>query len=129
MAEARIAWGDVGKLALLAFVFTPVTIQLHEFGHLIVPLLAGLPAELHPGSISGGAELGAQPAWLVALQAGGGPLVTVLMGVTGATLYARDRNRLWALAFAAAAINRLLVATAWLGIRLFLLVIGKPYRG
>src|SRR3954453_21287024 len=127
MAERRSGWSTVGKLALLTLLLTPVTILIHEFGHLVVPLVFGLPGQLHPGSVSGGAALGAQPAWMVALQAGGGPLMTVLMGAGGATLYRRDRHRLWALAFAAAAISRLLVSVAWLGVRLFLLVIGRPY--
>jgi len=129
LADRHSRWSGLSTLALLTFLLTPLTIVIHELGHFAVPLLSGLPAQLHPTSVSGGAALGTQPAWLVALQEGGGPLMTIIMGAAGAAAYARDRRRVWALAFAGAAISRLLVSTAWLGLRLFLLVIGKPYGG
>jgi hypothetical protein len=122
-------WRDAATLALLAALFTPLTILLHELGHFLPALLSDLPARLHPTTVSGGASRGSGAAdWLVALQAGGGPLVTVVMGLAGAMLYGRGR-RLWALAFAVAAISRLAVTTAWLGLRLVFLLLGRPYRG
>jgi hypothetical protein len=55
--------------------------------------------------------------------------MTVLMALSGALLLRRDTRRLWALAFAVAAISRFLVTTAWLGLRLLLWGLGRPYGG
>jgi hypothetical protein len=123
------AWNDAAKLALLTLFATPLTILVHELGHFLVPLLSGLPAQLQPTTVSGGALLGRAPSWLVALQAGGGPLVTLIMGVVGALLFSRDPRRLWALAFAFAAVSRFIVTAAWLGLRLILALLGQPYQG
>jgi len=71
-------WSVAVKLALMAALFTPVTIMIHEFGHLMIPLVFGLPAELHPVSVSGGAGA-SDPIWMQAAQAGGGPLLTLVM--------------------------------------------------
>lgn len=117
-------------LALFAFLLTPLAILLHELGHFVVPLALGLPAQLHPTHVSGGAEGGpGLPAWIMALQAGGGLLVTLVLCAVGTRLYLRDRSRLWALALAVAAASRLIVSAGYLAIRLFLLVIGRPYGG
>ncbi|HEY5721854.1 MAG TPA: hypothetical protein VIT45_05985 [Allosphingosinicella sp.] len=121
---------DAAVLGLLAFAFTPVTILLHELGHLAIAFASGLPAELHPASVSGGAHVGSgQPSALIALQAAGGPLVTVAMSLAAGLLYVRNPGRRWALAFAVAAASRLFVAAAWLVLRLVLLVLGRPYGG
>jgi hypothetical protein len=122
-------WSDAAKLALLTLLATPLTILLHEIGHFVVPLVAGLPAQMHPTTVSGGAMLGRVPSWLVALQAIGGPIVTLMMGLIGAVLFARNPRRLWALAFAFAAVSRFIVTTAWLGLRLLLAALGRPYAG
>jgi hypothetical protein len=73
--------------------------------------------------------LGRDPSWLVALQAGGGPIVTLMMGVAGTLLFSRYPLRLWTLAIAFAAVSRFVVTTAWLGLRLLLAVLGSPYAG
>lgn len=129
MVEVDGRWRGAALLALMSLLFTPLTILLHELGHFMVPHLAGLSAQLHPTRISGGAALGSEAPWLVALQAGGGPLITALMGLGGAFLYRADARRLWALAFAIAAVSRFLVTTAWLGLRLLLWGMGRPYAG
>jgi uncharacterized membrane protein len=65
----------------------------------------------------------------VALQAGAGPIATIMMSVAAAYLFDRDRRRLWALAVAVAAASRFLVTTGYLIIRLFLLVMGIEFGG
>jgi hypothetical protein len=121
---------EAGLLALLTLLMTPVAILLHELGHFATPLFFDLPAQLHPTRVSGGAGLGSGlPAWMIALQAGGGPLVTILMSLGAAWLYIREPRRLWALALAIAVAGRLLVTTAYLGLRLVLLILGTPYSG
>ena len=123
-------WSQAGRLALLALVLTPLTILIHELGHFAVAWASGLPAALHPTSVSGGAAPGsAQPGWMIALQAGGGPLVTIAMSLAGALLYRRDPSRLWALAFSIAAASRFGVTTAYLGVRGLLGVLGRPFGG
>src|SRR3954447_10435895 len=83
-------WIGSAKLALLSFVIMPLAVLIHELGHFSVAILAGLPAQLHAASVSGGAELGRAPGWLVACQTGAGPLASVLMAIGGALLYSRD---------------------------------------
>ncbi len=130
MAESRERWRDAGKLFLLSLLFTPVTILIHELGHFAIPLIFDLPAQLRPTTVSGGAGLGSgHPAWMVAAQAGGGPSLTVAMGLAGGWLFIRDRRRLWALAFAVAAVSRLVVTTGYLAVRLFFAVQGRTFPG
>jgi hypothetical protein len=108
---------------------TPLTILIHELGHLSIPLIAGLPAELHSTSLSGGAELGVNPDWMVALQVGAGPLVSLIMSLWAARLYSADNNRLWALAVAVAAAGRFYMPAGYLAIRLFFVMLGRPFGG
>lgn len=107
----------------------PLTIILHETGHFLVALSSGLAAELHPMSVSGGAEPGAGSAFLVGLQSAAGPLATIAMSLAGARLYASDPSRLWALAAAVAAVSRLFVTTAYLAVRIGLAAAGRTYGG
>ena len=130
MVEARGRWKDSGRLFGLALLLTPVTILIHELGHFAIPMIFDLPAQLRPTTVSGGAGLGSgHPAWMVAMQAGGGPFLTVAMGLVGAGLFSRDRRRLWALAFAVAAVSRLLVTTGYLAVRLLFAVQGRTFPG
>jgi hypothetical protein len=110
-----------------AVLLTPLTILVHELGHLAVAYLTGLPAELHPTAVSGGADYRNTSHPMMGLQAGAGPLVTIVMGLIAARLFARDRSRLWALAFAVAAVSRMVVTTGYLGVRLFKFVLGQPF--
>ena len=130
MAGSRERWRDAGKLFLLALLLTPVTILIHELGHFAVPLIFDLPVQLHPTTVSGGARPGSgNPAWMVAAQAGGGPLLTVVMGLVGGWLFVREGRQLWAFAFAAAAVSRLLVTTGYLAVRLLFAVQGRRFNG
>jgi hypothetical protein len=130
VAERQEGLRDSGKLFLLSLLFTPVTILIHELGHFAIPLIFDLPAQLRPTAVSGGAALGSgHPAWMVAAQAGGGPLLTVAMGSVGGWLFIRDGRRLWALAFAVAAVSRLVVTSGYLAVRLFFAVQGRAFPG
>jgi hypothetical protein len=130
VAEGRERWRHSGKLFLLALLFTPVTILIHELGHFAIPTIFDLPAQLRPTAVSGGAGLGSgHPPWMVAAQAGGGPFLTVAMGLAGGWVFFRDRHRLWALAFAVAAVSRLLVTTGYLAVRLLFAVQGRTFSG
>lgn len=122
-------WADAARLAAFALLLTPVTIFIHELGHLSVPLALGLSAELHPTTVVGGAELGESPGWMVAAQSGAGPVVTIVTALAAAFLFARRGHPLWALAAAAAAAHRFVVTTGYLLVRLFLLLIDRPYGG
>jgi cytochrome bd-type quinol oxidase subunit 2 len=128
MAQAKSdRWIAAAKLALLSLLIIPLTVLIHELGHFAVPLLLGLPAQLHPSSISGGAELNKAAGWMVALQTGAGPLASLLMSLAGAALYGRDPRRLWALAVAICAASRFIVTSAYLGARLLFLLQGRVY--
>jgi uncharacterized membrane protein YfcA len=122
-------WIRSAKLALLSFLILPLTVLIHELGHFSIAVLSGLPAQLHASSVSGGAELGRAPAWMVACQVGAGPLATLLMSIGGAILYGRDPARHWALALALSAASRFLMPTAYLGARFLFLIEGRNYTG
>jgi hypothetical protein len=123
-------WRAVASFALMCFLFTPVTILIHELGHLSVALAVGIPAQLHPTSVSGGADQASGLArGLIALQAGAGPLFTVVMVLVAAYLYRRRPSRTWAIAFALTAGSRFAVDTAYLGVRLLLALLGRTYAG
>jgi hypothetical protein len=125
--ESSNRWIAAATLALLSFVLMPVTVIVHELTHFTVALAFGLPAEMHPGSTSGGAELGHSPGWMVALQTGAAPAVSLLIGLGCASIYARDPRRLWALAIAADAVSRFVMDIAYVGARLLFLIEGRPY--
>ena len=126
----RGKWRDTARLAGLALVLTPLTIVLHELGHLAVGLASGLPVQLHPASVSGGADAAnGSPAWLQALQSGAGPAVTVAMSLAATIAFRRRPEKLWLLALAAAAASRLFVSTVYLVMRGVLLVLGRPFQG
>jgi hypothetical protein len=123
-------WRATAKLGLLTLLLAPVTVFLHELGHFLLPLCADLPAQLHPTRVSGGADFGsASPAWMIAVQAGLGPTVTMVMSLIAGMLFVRDPRRLWALAFAIAASSRFLVTSAYLGTRLVILLLGQTFGG
>jgi hypothetical protein len=125
--ETSGRWESVAKLALLTCLIMPSTVLIHELAHLSIPLGLGLPAQLHPGSISGGAQIGKAPDGMVALQTGAGPLASLLMSLAGAVLWSRDKRRLWALAVAISSASRFVMSSLYLGARLLFLVEGRPY--
>ena len=74
---------------LFAALAGPIGIILHELGHFLVAHAFGFPdVVLHFGSVSDGAAETGAPQWQQGLQAGAGPLVTlVLLGICcGATV-------------------------------------------
>ena len=128
-ADLRSGRG-LATLALLSLVLTVVTTMIHEFGHLLVPIAYGLPAELHPSSVSGGAAEGSgAPVWMQALQAGSGPILTFVMVVTGLVLQRRRPKSLFLIAFVLAAASRLTTSVLYLGLRAFVAMLGRPFTG
>jgi hypothetical protein len=122
-------WSQAAKLAGWALLMAPLTILLHELGHFAVAAGTGWPAQLRPMSVSGGAEGGQLGPGLVALQAGAGLIVTVIVTLVAGLLYRGDRDRLWALAIAIAAVSRMFVTTSYLTVRAVLWVTGQPFGG
>jgi hypothetical protein len=124
----NVAVGEAFE-AIEGCVLPSLTLLIHELAHFSVPAVFGLAAELHPLAVTGGARMGEAPGWLAALQAGAGPIASILMGVSAAYLFGRDRRRLWALAAAVAAAIRFLVTTVYLGLRLYFFIAGLRYGG
>jgi hypothetical protein len=125
--ESSNRWMAAATLALLSFIFMPVTVIVHELAHFTMALAFRLPAAMHPGSTSGGAELGNAPGWMVALQTGAGIAISLLIGLAGSAAYARDPRRLWALALAAGALSRFVMDVGYVGARMLFLIEGRPY--
>src|SRR5215208_7413076 len=84
-------------------VFVPLTILLHELGHLVVARTLGFRnATLHFSAVDPGFSFGAGSSaeGLVGLA---GPLVTILLTATGIIWAQRSRGTVWPYALAVAA--------------------------
>jgi len=121
--------GEAAALAGWAALAAPLSVLLHEGGHWAVARAFGYPARIMAAHIEGGATFENAPAWLMGLQSAAGPLVTVLISLAAARLYAQDRSRRWALALAATTPWRFLVTTAFLGAYLFVTLLGRRFGG
>lgn len=93
--------------------FVPVTILLHEMGHLIVARSLGFrDATLHFSAVNPGPSYGAGSAGegLVGLA---GPLVTVVLTAVGIFWAYRDRAAVWPYCLAVAAASRFAVSVPY----------------
>jgi hypothetical protein len=112
--KLRDSWpGRVLRWAGWALLLAPVTIVAHEFGHLLVALLLGLPEPaLHFSHISHG-DISGRPMWQSGLVGIAGPLVTAGF-ILFAMLWVRRRGAdRWAFALAAAAASRFFVGVPY----------------
>ena len=115
------------RIAGWAALLAPVGLVLHELGHLAAAWTLGFDnARLRVASVSGGARLDSAPDWMVAVQAGSGPLVTLLLLALAYAFAARPPRPNWAISLAATAPLRLLVGTAYLVFSLIAWVQGQP---
>lgn len=101
--------------AAIAAVGVPVTIILHELGHLVSASAFGFPdVMLHYGSVSDGAAQGDFPAWQEGVTAAAGPLVTVGIVLGCCYLAVRLGPRPWTVAPAfAAGVRSILIGIAY----------------
>jgi hypothetical protein len=96
----------------------------HELGHFLTARWLGFGgARLNATVVTGGASLGTSPDWMVALQSGAGPTVTLLL-ILLAWLRLRLGFAPWAVALAATAPLRFFVDLVFLTTRLWLTVQG-----
>lgn len=107
----------------------PAGIVLHELGHFFTALALGFTPQLNPASVSGGAQLGQDPDWMVAVQAGAGPVVTITIIIFAAYCFRRRPARLWALALAATAPLRFLVSGSYLAVSIYIWWVGGRMGG
>jgi hypothetical protein len=102
------------KLTGWSAIMAPIGIVLHELGHYLTARAFGFSAELKAASVSGGAQLGLDPDWMVAAQAAAGPVVTLIIILFAVFQLRRRPERLWTLALAATAPLRFLVGGSYL---------------
>lgn len=99
-----------------AAVAAPLTIVLHELGHLLAAHAFGFPeVALHYGSVSDGAKEAGFPLWQQGVKSAAGPLVS--LGIVLACCYGAVRvgPRPWAVAPAfAAGVRSILIGVAYL---------------
>ncbi len=69
---------------------------------------------VNAASVAGGAQLGRDPDWMVAVQSGAGPFVTVAIVLFAASHLRRRPGKRWALALAATAPLRFLLGGSYL---------------
>ncbi|MEE2794368.1 MAG: hypothetical protein VX512_05975 [Pseudomonadota bacterium] len=79
---------------------------------------------LDVGSVSGGAQLGVAPGSHVALQAGAGPFISVVLTLFALTYIRMDSSPHWAIVLAAVAPVRFLVVASSLIVDLVVAVLG-----
>lgn len=102
-----LAW--LGWALLLA----PLTILLHELGHLLAAIALGFPdPALHFSSISHG-DVSGRPSWQLGVVGLAGPLVTALLVLTGSTLLLRRPRSPFGYALAVAAASRFFVGVPY----------------
>lgn len=118
--EAR----DHLRLAGWTVLIGPTTVLAHEVAHWIVGLALGYDVTLGAASVTGGPRLGISPGHHVALQAGAGPTVSAALTLFAIMRLQRTRTAGWALALAALAPLRFLVALAALVTDMVVAVVG-----
>lgn len=110
---------DAARLAGWAVLMAPLGLFLHELGHFLAGRLLGFDdVRVGVAGVSGGARLGETADRMVAIQAGAGPAVTLLLLILAWAFVARSPRHLWAVALAATAPLRFLVGAVFIGARL-----------
>ena len=110
-------WGRWGLLMV------PLTIVLHELGHLFAALALGFPdAALHFSSISHG-DVTLQPPWKTGMVGLAGPCVTAVLAIAGCLLMRRGAR--WTFALAMAAASRFAVGVPYTIVNMALLLTGR----
>jgi hypothetical protein len=112
--SARGAWA---RRALLwgrwCLLMVPISIVLHELGHLAAAAWAGYPdLALHYSSTSQG-DIASFPAWTRGVVGLAGPAVTVLLGFFACGWIAVRGRSPWAFALLVAAVSRFAVAVPY----------------
>lgn len=115
---------DALTLALWAAFIAPLSIVLHELGHFTVYTLSGYPAHLGPASVSLLPGTPAPPFVIAALGQAAGPAVTVLLTLLATIMIRRRGPQAAWVALALTAPLRMIVIFVFLGVRLYLAVIG-----
>ena len=117
---------DAVRLFLWAALLAPAGVLLHELGHFVAARALGFEAaRISATSVLHGASIGPSPHWMVALQSGAGPAVTlVLLAIAAWRLRRGPAN--WAVALAATAPLRFAVDIVYLYFRLMAALQGSP---
>lgn len=91
----------------------PLTILLHELGHLLAAIALGFPdPALHFSWVSHG-DVSGRPSWQLGVVGLAGPVVTALLVFAGATLLLRRRQMPFGYALAVAAASRFAVGVPY----------------
>jgi hypothetical protein len=98
------------SLALVSTLLVPLSIVLHELGHLLSALALGFPnPEFHYNAVSPG-DVSGQEQWELGVVGLAGPLVTALLTGVGIAAHRRRPGSAWPFALAIAAASRFAVA-------------------
>lgn len=107
------ASASVRPWALWCLVLAPVTIVLHESGHLLAAYAVGFPSPtLHFSSVDPGPSVALPPS-AMGLVALAGPIVSALLALLGCVLMARVGPLPWAAALAVCAASRFVVSVPY----------------
>jgi hypothetical protein len=113
------------SLAGAAVVLAPVSIILHELGHLLTAQALGFPnPEFHFSAISPG-DVSHQAQWELGVVGLAGPIVTALLIVSGIAASRRWPASVWPYALAIAAASRFAVAVPFSVVNIFVRLSGR----
>ena len=113
-AGGLIDWiARVARWAFWALLLTPLTLVLHEAGHLLAGLAFGLPGlQLHFSQVSHG-NIADRSALVLSLVGFAGPLATMALALAGMLWVLFRRPSIWAFALVIAAASRLALAAPY----------------
>ncbi|CAA9526599.1 MAG: hypothetical protein AVDCRST_MAG91-2585 [uncultured Sphingomonadaceae bacterium] len=113
-SSGLIGWtARVTRWASWALLLTPLTLVLHEAGHLLAGLVFGLPGlELHFSHVSHG-SVADRSALVLSTVGFTGPLVTIALALAGMVWILFRGPSVWAFALVAAAASRLALAAPY----------------
>jgi hypothetical protein len=101
--------GTALESLVFAALFVPITILLHELGHLVAARALGFDrAKLHFSAVDPG-PLHGQAAWAPGVVGLAGPAVTLILIIAAIAMHNRNRTAAWPLALAIAAASRFAV--------------------
>jgi hypothetical protein len=113
------------SLAAASIALVPLSIVLHELGHLLAALALGFPnPEFHFSAVSPG-DVSQQEQWELGAVGLAGPLVTAVLTVLGIAAHRRWPASVWPFALAIAAASRFAVAVPFSVVNIYVRLAGK----
>lgn len=120
---------ELTAIASWAAIFAPLSIFVHELAHYVAGRAMGYPVVMNVASVAGGAELGVDPNYEVAVQAAAGPLMTLILAFSALFFLRRQPMPRWAFAMAIVVPTRTMVGVVFLYYHVKARLSGEVFQG